>query len=279
MTEAVSAAWQRTIRAKLDEIARDEGVSILLAIESGSRAWGFHSTDSDYVVRFVYARPVDWHLQVFPGRDVIERPISDELDLSGWDLRKTLALILGSNAVALEWLQSPIIYAEAPGFRQTLTGFAKDTLRRKPVMWHYRRLAERQMERLHNPDGSLRLKRYFYLIRPVLALRWLRLNPGLATPPMDMTSLMAECALPESLRQTILDLIARKKMLTEGDDIRTAPADTDTLIQAEMAQALAELGAGAEPPAASQSAAADAILASWTRLCDPTLKEIGHDRP
>ena len=102
MSAPVSPAWRATIRAKLDQIAREEGVTVLLAVESGSRAWGFHSEDSDYDVRFLYCRPVDWHLTVMPGRDVIERPISDELDLSGWDLRKTLGLILGSNAVVLE---------------------------------------------------------------------------------------------------------------------------------------------------------------------------------
>lgn len=271
MTEAVSAAWHATIRTKLDDIAREENVTVLLAVESGSRAWGFHSTDSDYDVRFIYARPVDWHLRVTPGRDVIERPVSDELDLSGWDLRKTLGLILGSNAVALEWLQSPIIYAEMPGFRATLTDFAHGTLRRRPVMWHYRRLAERQMERPHNPDGSLRLKRYFYLVRPILSLRWLRLHPGLAVPPMDMTRLMAECNLPRGLETAILELIELKKTLTEGDGIRETPAEADALIRAELAKAVEELHATSDAPSGRPDAAADAILAAWTRKCDPAL--------
>jgi uncharacterized protein len=276
MTEAVSAAWQTAIRAKLDEIAQDEAVTILLAIESGSRAWGFHSTDSDYDVRFIYARPVDWHLRVFPGRDIIERPISDELDLSGWDLRKALGLILGSNAVVMEWLQSPITYVEMPGFRAAFTDFARSTLRRKPVLWHYRRLAERHMERQQNPDGSLRLKRYFYLIRPVLALRWMRLNPGLATPPMDMDNLISECDLPWTLHRTILDLIERKKSLTERDDIRETPAETDVLIRAELAHAVAELGAATETSPAQPEPNADTLLADWTKRCDPYL---GGDRP
>lgn len=271
MTEAVSDAWRTAIRAKLDEIAQDEDVTVLLAIESGSRAWGFHSTDSDYDVRFIYARPVDWHLRVVPGRDVIERPVSDELDLSGWDLRKTLGLILGSNAVALEWLQSPITYVEVPGFRDALTGFAQAALRRKPVQWHYRRLAERQMERPNNPDGSLRLKRYFYLIRPVLALRWLRLNPGLATPPMDMATLMAECDLPATLQQTILDLIDRKKTLTERGNILATPAETDDMIKAELAHTTRELQAATEPSQLDLNAVADALLTDWTKRCDRRL--------
>lgn len=270
MTAAVSDATRATIRAKLDQIAREEGATLLLAVESGSRAWGFHSPDSDYDVRFIYARPVDWHLQVTPGRDVIERPISDELDLSGWDLRKTLGLILGSNAVALEWLQSPITYAEAPGFRAALTEFARRSLRRAPVMWHYRRLAERQLTRQTDPDGALRIKRYFYTIRPALALRWLRLHPGAATPPMDMDSLMAACDLPPDLQATILDLIAQKKALHEAGNITSAPAATDRLIADELAHAAAELAAKAPRPTPAPRTEADAILARWTRLCDPS---------
>lgn len=268
MTGPVSDGWRATIRGKLDEIARDEAVTILLAVESGSRAWGFHSPDSDYDVRFIYCRPVDWHLRVDAGRDVIERPVSEELDLSGWDLRKTLGLILGSNAVVLEWLQSPVVYAEEPGFRDVLTAFARRSLRRIPVMWHYRRLAERQLERLRNPDGSIRIKRYFYCIRPVLALRWLRLHADAATPPMDMAGLMEQCDLPDDLERVILDLIGRKKRMAEGEQIRSTPALADALIAEELAWADAELGAARAAPAASTRAEADAILASWTRKLD-----------
>lgn len=269
MSGPVSDSWRATIREKLDEIARDEGITVLLAIESGSRSWGFHSPDSDYDVRFIYCQPIDWHLRVHPGRDVIERPISGELDLSGWDLRKTLDLILGSNAVALEWLQSPVTYGEQPGFRAALTAFAKRSLRRIPVMWHYRRLAERQLERMRNPDGSLRIKRYFYCIRPVLALRWLRLHPDAATPPMDMANLMDQCGLPDDLRQVIVDLIEQKKFLAEAGVIRSAPALTDALVESELGWADAELRAARGAPYASGQAEADAILADWTRKCDP----------
>lgn len=271
MSEAVSAGWRRVIRARLDEISREADVTILLAIESGSRAWGFHSEDSDYDVRFIYCRRVDWHLTVEPGRDVIERPISGELDLSGWDLRKTLGLILGSNAVALEWLQSPITYAEAPGFREELAAFARGTLRRRPVQWHYRRLAERQMDGLRNPDGSLRLKRYFYTIRPVLALRWLRLHPDLATPPMDMTRLMRDCALPDDVHGAILDLIARKKRLAERDDIGEPPEVTEAMIAMELAMVAAEPESDREETPKSWTQQADAILSRWTRRCDPSV--------
>lgn len=274
MTDPVSDAYRTTIRNQLTAIAREEDATILFAIESGSRAWGFHSPDSDYDVRFIYTRPVDWHLQVAPGRDVIERPISNELDLSGWDLRKTLSLILGSNAVALEWLQSPITYVEEPGFRDAMTAFARQSLRRVPVMWHYRRLAERQMERQTNPDGSLRLKRYFYTIRPILALRWLRLRPDAATPPMDMARLMADCDLPEDVHAAILDLIEQKKTLSETGNLMQPPALTDRLIADELQHAVNELATATEDHRPDTRDQADALLAEWTRKYDPTAKEL-----
>lgn len=270
---AVSDAMRGTITAALDDIAATEGVRILLAIESGSRAWGFHSPDSDYDVRFIYTHGIDWHLSVEPGRDVIERPISGELDLSGWDLRKTLGLILRSNAVALEWLRSPITYTEAPEFRADLLAFARDALRRVPVTWHYRRLAERQVSRLTGPEGGARLKRYFYVIRPVLALRWLRLHGSSAAPPMDMATLVSECDLPDDV-QVALDALTRAKMAAkEMGTTSQTPSVLDDLIATEMAHAATALE-GAEPePRQKMRPRADALLSHWVRRADAELAE------
>jgi predicted nucleotidyltransferase len=98
------------VREKLLEIEKEHDVTILYAVESGSRAWGFESSDSDYDVRFIYAHNKNWYLNILPKRDVIEYPITDEFDYSGWDLRKTLFLMNKSNPVFFEWLKSPIVY-------------------------------------------------------------------------------------------------------------------------------------------------------------------------
>ena len=111
------------IDAALTQIETDHQVRILYACESGSRAWGFASTDSDYDVRFIYVHPRDWYLSVFQGRDVIELPIDSVLDVNGWDLRKSLQLLEQSNPTLLEWIQSPIVYREAkPGLRELPEG-------------------------------------------------------------------------------------------------------------------------------------------------------------
>ena len=108
MINQISPKIRQEIEARLAAIEAAEGVRYLLAVESGSRAWGFPSPDSDYDIRFVYVRKRDWYLRLEPGRDVIEAPIEDEIDLNGWDIRKTLGLMLKSNAVVSEWLSSPI---------------------------------------------------------------------------------------------------------------------------------------------------------------------------
>lgn len=272
MTLAVDAAMMDDITQRLKDIETEENAKILLAIESGSRAWGFDSPDSDYDVRFFYARSIDWHLSVTPGRDVIERPISDDLDISGWDLRKTLGLIMGSNAVALEWLHSPITYIEQTAFRDDLLAFAKQTLRRKPVTWHYIRLAERQTDRLQSPDGQIKLKRYFYIVRPTLALRWLRLHPQSSTPPMDMQALMDETDLPEALEAAIQELVARKKALSEMGMTRKTPDTIDALIKAEIAAAQASVTTRPDAPMQSVRAEADNLLRRWTRWADQSME-------
>lgn len=110
MNSFVEPAVRDRIQRELDAIERQESVRILLAVESGSRAWGFPSTDSDYDVRFLYVRPIEAYLAVTAPRDVIERPVDATLDVNGWDLRKALRLMLRSNAVLIEWLASPVRY-------------------------------------------------------------------------------------------------------------------------------------------------------------------------
>ncbi|MEZ5715377.1 MAG: nucleotidyltransferase domain-containing protein [Paracoccaceae bacterium] len=204
------------------DIEAEEGIRILFAIESGSRAWGFHSPDSDYDVRFVYTRPLDWHLKLGKRRDVVERPIDDELDLSGWELSKALTLTLGSNAVIAEWLQSPVTYVEDRAARQVLTDFAARALDRKSVSWHYLSLLRRQLSRLDAPGGGIRLKRFFYVLRPTLALRWMRLHDR-PMPPMDMTALRSGAALsPDEAdaldRLTLQKMAARERATGDAPD-------------------------------------------------------------
>ena len=124
-TVGVEAEARAEIERRLAVIEAEDGVEILFAVESGSRAWGFASPDSDYDARFVYRHPRNWYLSVREARDVIERPILDDYDVNGWDLRKALRLLLKSNPPLYEWLRSPIVYRDHCGFRAALTDLAE----------------------------------------------------------------------------------------------------------------------------------------------------------
>ena len=262
MSDAVSPAMHESISTALTQIESEEDASILLAVESGSRAWGFHSPDSDYDVRFIYARPVDWHLSVTPGRDVVERPIDDELDLSGWDLRKTLGLILKSNAVVLEWLQSPIRYRDDADLRAELLSFCQQALRPRSLGWHYLHLGTRQRERLYQPDGSIKLKRYFYILRPALALRWLRMH-GEGLVPMDIGPLMAQTDLPPAVTSWIEELIAVKRETGEMGTADTTHPDVDALLDQEFEAAKTFVTSAPQAERPDLWAEADALHRRW----------------
>ena len=100
------------IQKKLEEIEKQEHVKIILAVESGSRAWGFESTDSDYDVRFIYVREPEMYLRLDTIRDVIEWQLDEVFDICGWDIKKALQLLYKSNPTLFEWIHSPIVYKE-----------------------------------------------------------------------------------------------------------------------------------------------------------------------
>jgi hypothetical protein len=145
MSGNVSEAMRTRILGELDRIEHENNVRIVLAIESGSRAWGFPSPDSDYDVRFLYIRPEQDYLSVFEQREVIERPLDAVLDVNGWDLKKALRLMAGSNAVVLEWLTSPLRYRAVEAAADGLLQAARDVAHLPSFAYHYDRLARRSL--------------------------------------------------------------------------------------------------------------------------------------
>ena len=220
------------IQDALDQAERDHGVRILLAIESGSRAWGFPSRDSDWDVRFIYHHITARYLSIDPPRDVIETQISDELDLGGWDLRKALALMATSNAIVLEWLASPIVYRCDPTAMAALSALAKQTAWLPALAYHYDRLARRSWP--PSVSGPMRLKDIFYALRATAAVAWLRRH--MAPPPMDLPSLLAGLPLPAALLNDVEQLIALKRESQEAD-AGTVPPAISAFIDATLAEA------------------------------------------
>lgn len=205
---------RKTIETELDRIEASHDVRILLAVESGSRAWGFPSPDSDYDVRFVYVHRPDWYLTIAPGRDVIEIPIDDELDISGWDLKKALALMVKPNPVLLEWLRSPVVYRRDDEAVAALNHIGDLAERHKPSVHHYFHLCRHEMRRLEKEGATVPIKIYFYAIRCALALRWIRLNDGKPLP-MTMASLIADESLANGFTEAAERLAETKKSVRE----------------------------------------------------------------
>lgn len=223
------------IAERLDAIEREHDVRLLFAVESGSRAWGFASPDSDYDVRFVYAHPAEWYLSVDTQRDVIELPIEDEMDINGWELRKALNLLIRPNPVLLEWLRSPIVYRADGEAMVKLLDLAEKTAHQRPCGHHYLQLCRNQYRRFIDGQEKVKLKKYFYALRPALALMWLRSNPERALP-MNLAELRAGLDLPSGLSTFLDEMVTRKAMTHElGDGPRLVLLDA--LIEEEIARA------------------------------------------
>ena len=159
------------IEAHLAQIEKEYDVVVLQAIESGSRAWGFPSPDSDYDVRFIYAHPKDWYLQLNEQRDVIELPINDELDIAGWDLRKALSLANKGNAVIQEWMISPIVYQQSNLYTSLYKHIGK-AFNPVAVYHHYRSMAKKAYQDIEQSEQK-KLKRFFYFARATLSAKWI----------------------------------------------------------------------------------------------------------
>lgn len=205
------------IHVALRQIEVEESVRVLYACESGSRAWGFSSQDSDYDVRFLYIHPVEWYLSIDDRRDVIERPITAGLDVNGWDIRKALRLFRKSNPPLLEWLGSPFIYVELGNLATTLRRMADTYYSPQACIYHY----------LHMADGNYReylkgekvwIKKYFYVLRPILAIKWLEQGRGVV--PTEFTVLVKKLVTTQPLQGEIDRLVAQK---SQGDELDIGP--------------------------------------------------------
>jgi predicted nucleotidyltransferase len=252
------------IDGRLEVIRRDERVATPLVIESGSRAWGFPSPDSDYDCRFLFVRGEDDYLSPWPRRDVIETPLTDDLDVNGWDLGKALKLLLKGNAVVIEWLMSPVAYAVDAAFRDDLAALAASHVAPHRIARHYLHLGERQRHTYFGDGKNIQLKKIFYALRPAAALRWLRVHPGETIAPMHFPSLMLGCDPPADVRDITADLIARKAITRElGSAL--LPAPIEAFIDGEFAIARETLPARSPHVPDDAKQAADALFRTWVR--------------
>lgn len=201
------------IQRRLARAEAEHEVRILWAIESGSRAWGFHSANSDYDVRFIYAHRLEWYLSidVEHQRDVIEYPIVDEIDLNGWDLRKALSLFAGSNPSFIEWIHSPIIYRQHGDFAEKVRDLIPRVYSPMSGVHHYLSMASNNYRRNHG-EPELPLKRYLYMLRPLLCARWIERHES--PPPVEFAHVLDLMDDP-GLRAIVDEVVATKQHAPE----------------------------------------------------------------
>lgn len=198
------------IREKLKEIEERENVKILHCVESGSRAWGFASPDSDYDVRFIYVRPKEYYLRLDKTRDVIEWQLDDTLDISGWDLQKALRLLHKSNPTLFEWNSSPIIYKTTDEWKE-ISSLIEKYFIEKSGLYHYLSTAKSNYHKYLKGD-VVRFKKYFYVLRPILACKWI-LAEG--TPPPMLFKTLMDKYLDESIKPDVETLLKTKTDMPE----------------------------------------------------------------
>ncbi|CAH2713407.1 hypothetical protein BACCIP111895_00542 [Neobacillus rhizosphaerae] len=201
------------ILAEIKKIEEEFDVKICYAVESGSRAWGFPSKDSDYDVRFIYIHKKDWYLSIEQKREVIELPINDLLDINGWELRKALRLFKKSNPPLMEWLHSGIVYYQAYSLVDKMKAIQEKVFLPQSALYHYLNMAKGNY-RDYLQGEQVKIKKYFYVLRPILACKWIEKYNSV--PPIEFQELVKNLLEEGELKQEIASLLERK---IRGDEL------------------------------------------------------------
>ncbi|XAH25034.1 nucleotidyltransferase domain-containing protein [Xylophilus sp. GW821-FHT01B05] len=235
----IAPAMRAEIMDNLRAIEAQHDVTVLFACESGSRGWGFASPDSDYDVRFIYVNRLPWHLTVTPQRDVIELPISGDLDINGWDLRKALGLMRESNPTLLEWLRSPVVYRDDALAMPRFRALSEAVFSNARGWHHYASMAKKNF-REHLQADRVRYKKYLYVLRPLLAARWIRTQPGV--PPMRFAELAQRTLDAVRDAALIAEINALLEVKMRAGEAATSPrwSGIHAFIEAELAANAAE---------------------------------------
>lgn len=198
------------IKEKLSDIEKEHKVRILYACESGSRAWGFPSPNSDYDVRFIYAHDLDWHLSLGNKKDTIDLPINDELDIGGWEIKKVLGLLWKSNAPLIEWIQSPIVYKSEEAFHSEVLKLSYSYFSPIASMHHYLSMSKKYNDACSGSE--VKLKKYFYALRTTIASSWIRERGSM--PHIEMSEMFS--VVPEKVKHKINEMIKIKAGQSES---------------------------------------------------------------
>lgn len=204
---------EELVRIKIKEIEEKENIRVLHVIESGSRAWGFASPDSDYDVRFIYVRNKEYYLSLRDNKDFIDWELNEILDINGWDIRKALQLFHKSNATLFEWSNSPVVYYTTDEWKRIYEDVASQYFSCKSAMYHYYGTANKNYHE-YLTDNMVKYKKYFYVLRPILACKWIEEKK---CPPPVLFDELFNSVLEEDMKPAVNELLARKIQMSEAD--------------------------------------------------------------
>lgn len=207
---------EELVLLKIKEIEEKEKVKVLHVIESGSRAWGFASPDSDYDVRFIYVRDKDFYLSLRETKDFIDWELNEVLDINGWDLKKVLQHFHKSNATLFEWSNSPVVYYTMPEWQTLYREVAEHYFACKSALYHYYGTANKNYHE-YLMDDMVKYKKYFYVLRPILACKWIEEKK---CPPPVLFDELFNSVLEDDMKSAVEELLAQKVQMPESD---TAP--------------------------------------------------------
>lgn len=250
---------------KLAEIETTRRVNIIYACESGSRAWGFPSKDSDYDVRFIYVHPTDWYISVFQKRDVIEIPIDSDIDICGWDIKKAFGLLRKSNAALFEWLESPIVYRKIENGIGPLMSLCKEAFLPGSACWHYLAMARNTMKGIENKP-LVRIKSYCYILRPILCCRWIVRHR--TQPPVLFDTLMEHCLREDKIQDKVRHMLQIKEKGNESDTVAHIP-ELDRFFTDEFARIEKAIPANPKKPDVDSF---DTALRKTLKICNASIK-------
>lgn len=207
----------KVINTELENLEKKENIKILHCVESGSRAWGFASSDSDYDVRFIYVRPKDFYLRLDKTRDVIEWKLDETLDINGWDIQKALTLLQKSNPTLFEWNNSPIVYKTTEEWKK-VSNIINNYFVQTSGLKHYLSMAKSNKREFLSGE-TVKFKKYFYVLRPLLACKWILKN---GTPPPMEFEVLVDGFLENEIKPEVLKLLEIKRNspeITHGERI------------------------------------------------------------
>lgn len=205
---------------RLREVESQRNLRVLFACESGSRAWGFASTDSDFDVRFIFVRPTYEYLSLTPPKDAFDLHQDQDFDLAGWDIRKTAELMRRCNPPLMEWLDSPIIYEADDIISPKLVELRDIYFDAKKAAHHYLSLSAGIWKKyLENEPNPVR-KKYLYVLRPLACIRFIELQG--TQPPTLFDAVLDKIDWDDKVRNAIANLIEQKR---SAGELGSQPAD------------------------------------------------------